>query len=63
MVCGSFTVNSKMIEISKLLEERGLSRPPSRTFSRYIHLIAATDSVLLLAVPVPLHWTFSGRVI
>src|SRR6218665_2112415 len=55
MVCRSLIVNNKIIEISKLLEECGLSRPPCRTFARYLHLVAATG--LLSAVPIPLHWT------
>src|SRR6218665_2159923 len=56
MACGSLIVNNKIIEISKLLEECGLSRPPCSTFARYLPLVAATG--LLSAVPIPLHWTF-----
>src|SRR6218665_909325 len=57
MVCGSLIVNNKIIEILKLLEECGLSRPPCRNFACYLHLVAATG---LPAVPIMLHWTFKG---
>jgi len=38
MVCGSLIVNNKMLEISKLLEECGLSQPPYRSFACYFFL-------------------------
>src|SRR6218665_167573 len=49
MVCGSFIVNNKIIEISKLIEERGLFRPPCRrpTFACYLHLVDATGLTLV----------------
>src|SRR6218665_3656926 len=66
MVCGSLIVNNKIIEISKLIEECGLSRPLCRrpTFACYLHLVAATGLYRpYSAVPTPLHWTFWGDLV
>jgi len=58
---GSLSVNNKIIKISKLLEECGVSQPPCFTFTGYFYLVAATG--LLQAVPIPAHWSFWGDLV